>query len=355
MHVTGHMMDLQKQIWPFEPVQIACGSAPEEAADFPEEVADFAVLHEILSGSSASDAYCRSSLYFAVTGRGKAWTLRHGRSHLIMTPHPNIRRTLLVFFPFISDTADFANQIAALAGCRSFLNQFDDILLARIPESMATGLFDTDIAINPIIRRVDLVREETMDWVYPSYDLCLQRLAEPRGSKLKTYRRKVRTFLDRNEAVKVVRFDALSHQEIRHALNQISASWVKRRSARNPLHAGETDIGGFYRKLADLVEDPTLRIDGLILKRATAYVAFGLWERRPERDIVPVFAALPRCRETGLCEYIHYCMACQLLEEQRYRTMCIGGSETIELDRFKRKFYPIEDHRLRTLRLLSPD
>jgi hypothetical protein len=348
MHATGHTMVLQKQFWPVAPVQIARESAPEE-------ITDFTVLREILSDSSTSDAYCRSSLYFAVTGRGKVWTLRHGCSHVIMAPHPNVRRTLLVFFPFISDVTDFANQIAALASCRSFLNQFDDILLARVPERIATGLFEA--RTNSISCRLEIVKEETMDWAYPSYDLCLQRLTEPWGNKLKTYRHKVRTFLDGNESVKVIRFDVLSHQEIRCALNQITASWVEGRSVRNASNAGESDVGGFYEKLADLIEDPALRIDGLILKRATTYVAFGLWERRPERDIserdtIPVFAALPGSRETGLSEYIHYCIACRLLED-RYHTICIGGSETIELDRFKRKFGPIRDHRLRTLRLLS--
>jgi hypothetical protein len=272
---------------------------------------------------------------------------------LVMVRHPNVERTLLVFFPFISDVTDFANQIAALASCRLFLNRFQDILLARIPESIAAGLFE--VRINSMSCRLEIVKEETMDWAYPSYDICLQRLAEPLESKLKTYRYKVRTFLDRNEAVKVIRFDALNRQEIRHALNQITASWVKRRSARNTPDAG-ADVGDFYKKMADLIEDPSLRIDGLILKRATTYIAFGLWERRPEQDIVPVLAALPRLRETGFSEYIHYCIACQLLEEDRkYRTMCIGGSETIELDRFKRKLYPIRAHSLRTLRLVSSD
>jgi hypothetical protein len=271
---------------------------------------------------------------------------------MIMVRHPHVKQTLLVFFPFISNVTDFANQIAALASCKLFLNQFQDILLARVPESIATGLFEA--RINSLSSRLEAVREETMDWAYPSYDICLQSLTEPLGSKLKTYRHKVRTFLDASEAAKVIRFDALSHREIRHALRQITAGWVKMRSARNTSDAGEFDVGDFYDKMTVLIEDPALRIDGLILKRANAYIAFGLWERRAEGDIVPVFAALPPFREAGLSEYIHYCIACRLLED-RYHTMCIGGSETIELDRFKRKFNPIRGHSLRTLRLLLPD
>src|SRR5215470_12535380 len=89
----------------------------------PDEVTDFTELRKILSKSPTCDVYCRSSLYFAVTGRSRVWTVKQGNNYLIMLPHPNIKRTLLVFFPFICDSIDLVNQLTVLYNCRAFLKQ----------------------------------------------------------------------------------------------------------------------------------------------------------------------------------------------------------------------------------------
>jgi hypothetical protein len=108
-----------------------------------------------------------------------------------------------------------------------------------------------------------------------------------------------------------------------------------------------------YRALARLSEEVTSDIDGIFLKRENAYIAFSFWEKLRNWHTVPCFAAMTSSYEPGLSEYLYSCIAERV--EDRYRYMCIGGSETASLDQFKRKFAPVKTHSLRTIRLCLRD
>jgi len=323
-------------------------------SDTPNEINDFRKLRDILSQSRSEDVYCHSASYFAFTGRGTVWTIKHGDNYLVLVRHPNAIGILLVFFPFISDLVDLTEQVQALCNCKSFLNRFQEVLLARIPESIATEIAKKEVGHNSIDYKLKIIDEVNLDWAYPSYDVCLKRLVGPGESNLKTYRKKVRKFCD--QGVEIVEPKAFDQQEWRNAVNHVNTSWIqtKLRSNNSPQNLGVSlaDLKDPYRALAEL--DLTLEIDGLILKRKGAYVAFSLWERPRNGGIVPCIAALPCSHERGLSEYLYYCIAHQLLNEG-YDSMCIGGSETLGLDQFKRKLAPINVHRLRTIRLSPRD
>jgi hypothetical protein len=108
-----------------------------------------------------------------------------------------------------------------------------------------------------------------------------------------------------------------------------------------------------YRALARLSEDVTADIDGIFLKRDDVYIAFSFWEKPRHWDTVPCFAAMTSSYQPGLSEHLHRCVAECVAD--RYRYMCIGGSETASLDRFKRKFGPVKTHSLRTIQLCLRD
>jgi hypothetical protein len=150
----------------------------------------------------------------------------------------------------------------------------------------------------------------------------------------------------------------LGRHEWRNAVGQVNTSWVqtKLRSSNPPQNFGvpANDLIEPYHALAQLNNDFALGIDGLILKRGGAYVAFSVWETPRAGDIVPCIAALPCSHETGLSEYLYYCIARQL-QRDGHDSMCIGGSETIGLDQFKQKLNPTGIHRLRTIKLSSWD
>jgi hypothetical protein len=313
----------------------------------PAEVDDFTKLREILSRSSAADVYCRSTLYFAFTGRAKVWTIKDRDNYLVLVRHPNIVSILLVYFPFVSTATDLAEQVRALCNCKSFLTSFQEVRLARIPEPVAIEVLKKD---NSLDCRLEIIRETKLDWIYPSYDVCLKGLLEPKGSKLKTYRKKIRKFCDRD--IEIVRPKILDQQGRRNAVLGVTKSWIRTKLKSDDAlqsFALRRELMAPYRALAQLNDNFTLEIDGLILKRRGAYVAFSLWERPSSGDIVPCIAALPYSHEKSLSEYLYYCTA-RLLESEGYSCMCIGGSETDTLDQFKKKFDPINAHSLQTMR-----
>src|SRR5262245_12866689 len=61
---------------------------------------DLSDLHRLLADSRSLDAYCRSYLYYALTGRGQVWSIGDDEAKIICTTHPNTPGNLLVFFPF---------------------------------------------------------------------------------------------------------------------------------------------------------------------------------------------------------------------------------------------------------------
>ena len=231
--------------------------------------------------------------------------------------------------------------------------------MARIPDAVATEIKKKALGHNSLGCKLEIINETKLDWAYPSYDVCLKSLANPEGRRLKTYRHKVRQFYKRyNQGMEFISPGALDQNELRSAIRQVNVSWVqtKLKSNNSPEALGIpiADLIDPYEALPQLNSDFTLGIDGLILKRGGAYVAFSFWERPRDGDIVPCITALPCSHEKGLSEYLYYCIA-QRLRNDGYDSMCIGGSETVGLDQFKQKLNPIDIHRLRTIRLSRRD
>jgi hypothetical protein len=334
-------------------------SSKNNCDDLLVEASDFKKLRDILSSSPTRDAYCRSALYYVFTGRGQVWTIKHRNNYLILLRHPNVIGCLLVFFPFISNAFDLAEQVNALCRYESFLMGFNEVLLARIPAPVAEGLMNKALHLqNTFHCMLENVDEKKLDWAYPSYDVQLKKLLTPEGGKLETYRNKIRKFHRFNKFdVKVIRPDCLDEIELRKIVTQITKSWIRTKSKNGSVRPSRDILRELidpYAALVRLRRDITLAVDGLILKRGEAYLAFSFWERPANGDTVPCFAALPCSYEKGLSEYLHYCIA-DCLEREGYASMCIGGSETASLDQFKKKLDPINIHRLQTIRVSPKD
>jgi hypothetical protein len=316
-----------------------------------EAVEDYGKLRELLSGSRAVDAYCRSALYFALTGRCKVWIVRYKDKCIVLLPHPNVRQTILVFCPFVSSASELAEQVEKLCKCQKFLSLFErnKIFLARVPAFIAANLFSELKVTRCDLEEVD---EERLDWVFPSYDVELQRLLSPQGGALKAYKKKLRKFCDQN--IEVLRPGSFSRQDLLKIVNKVNKGWIraklKSRNSYQILRIPRRELMACYRTLANLNSDLSFAMDGLILKRGEDYLAFSFWESPTIGKTVPCLAALPVSHETGLSEYLYYRVAEQLVKEG-YSEMCIGGSETASLDQFKKKLAPSRAHKLRTIRL----
>jgi hypothetical protein len=266
------------------------------------EISDFKKLRDILSSSPTRDAYCRSALYYVFTGRGEVWTVKHRNNYLILLRHPNVIDCLLVFFPFVSDVFDLVEQVKALCRCKSFLMGFNEVLLARLPAPVAEGLMNKALHLqNTFHCMLENVDEKKLDWAYPSYDVQLQKLLNPEGGKLETYRNKIRKFNQFD--VKVIRPESLDEIELRKVVTQINKSWIRTKSKNGSVRPSRGILRELIEPYATLVRihsDITLAIDGLILKRGGGYLAFSFWERSAKGDTVPCFAALPCSYEKGL-------------------------------------------------------
>jgi hypothetical protein len=286
-----------------------------ERDDVPRRIKDFSELRQILSASRIKDVYCRSPIYFSFTGRGKVWTVKCNNGYLILLPHPNIRNTLLVFFPFLYSASEFPEQIERLINCSSFLTKYNEVLLARIPKTIADEVL---AGMNCAKAKVQHVDEKKLDWVYPSYDLSVESLLNPQGAQLSIYRNKINKF--RDQGIKEVTAKEVA-RERRMAVTQINKSWIRIKQKRGTTLRDQgisaSDLIGPYRTLARLSEEVTSDIDGIFLKRENVFIAFSFWEKLRNSDTVPSFAAMTSSYEPGLSEYLYRCVAKRVKDQYR--------------------------------------
>ena len=196
-------------------------------------------------------------------------------------------------------------------------------------------------------------REDKLDWIFPSYDISLEKSSDPKGPEFAAYRNKLNKY--KNSGVIAVYFNDLPAPERDDAIRRISQRWAENKAAsdklgRNPKFS-EDDLKKPYECLAKLAKNPAFSIDGIFLKRGDEFIAFRLWENNCSYDnAVASFAALYASQEPGCCEFLHF-KAAQRLLALGYKEMCIGGSESEGLDAFKQKFCPMRKHELCTVKL----
>jgi hypothetical protein len=337
----------------------AVGSRGEEVAI--EEISRRRLqnLSLILRSSRSADAYVRSPLYFAFTGRKGLLYLRLKSAEFIACIHPNDIATLLLFIPFVYDAPSFRSCLKTLthnlkAGPKSSLfglfALFDNVQIARVPKNLidAGGLSDSSIE-----RGCRLQREDKLDWTYPSYDVSLSRSVHPSGAQFAAYRNKLNKYSNRD--VTAVPFTDVPGDERAAAILAISERWAENKVteewSRSKLDFSIDDLVEPYEYLSELALNPLFSVNGIFLKKSSKYIAFRLWEDNGNHgDAVASFAALSALHEPGCCEYLYYWAARRLLE-LGYKEMCIGGSESEGLDSFKQKFCPIRAHELYTVSL----
>jgi hypothetical protein len=320
---------------------------------------DIRFLRNMLLSSKSEDAYVRSPLYFAFTGRNGLWDLRIRSYKCIACIHPNDRTTLLLFIPFVYDESCFKQYLDDLTNTLKFgpssplfkfFADFHHVHIARVPKAFL-GLDPLGSCnLNPGFK---IHREDKLDWIFPSYDVLLERSAVPKGPELAAYRNKLNKY--KNSGVSVAYFDDVPAQDRDAAICRISQRWAERKAAGGKHGCGPEfsveDLKEPYEYLADLALNPAFSLNGIFLKRGGEFIAFWLWENNGSRKkAVASVAALCASYEPGCAEYLHYQAARRLLE-LGYEEMCIGGSESEGLDAFKQKFCPIRKHELCTVKL----
>ena len=305
-----------------------------------EKIEDIQILRKNFLSSKSVEAYVRSPLYFAFTGRNGLWYLKIRDSEFIACIHPNDNTTLLLFIPFVYDERCFKKYINDLThilkgGPKSpvfrFFANFDNVHIARVPKALL-GLSDYGwCSLEP---KFEVQREDKLDWVFPSYDVSLEKSLDPKGPEFAAYRNKLNKY--KHSGVIAVPLNDLHAKERDDAIRRISQRWAENKAASEKPGCdpkfSEEDLKKPYEYLAELAKNPAFSIDGIFLKRGDEFIAFRLWENNgSHNNAVASFAALYASHEPGCCEFLHF-QAAQRLLALGYKEMCIGGSESEGLD-----------------------
>ena len=280
---------------------------------------------EFLTKTAHDDLYAISPSYFGVTGRRGLWVYQDATTSMIICLHPNEPNTVLMFPPFGPSKERLIESVLAedaFIGCA--------VKFARVTPSY--------VSIAEKFGTIGVEKE--LDWKFPSYSVDPFLVSGKGGSKLSSFRNKVNKAQNTEKlATRMIDF-AVDAADI----EEIAEKWALGRT-------------GGTEDLSDLI-DPTLAairlsknvpLSGLFLLNSSDQpIGYAIWERtRPqERRATGLLSQISE-RIDGASEFMKL-HQCEILANEQYFELCIGGSETQELDRYKRKFYPTRRITLKT-------
>ncbi len=269
-------------------------------------------LQRLLQQHPSSDPYQRSAAYLAMTGRDGLWWARHGDSAVIFCRHPNARNEILVFPPIGSEGQALLAKV------------IDSV--SRTGENVRLARFDAERTSAP--RDSIEVDEALLDWRYPVHILDTQKVSELKGGDLQVARTRMNGL--RTIGITVRDIDPARDAA---AIETVLGRWAHEDSYAEP-----------YRRLFALYRNTSLA--GRLISVDGEPSGLSIWEETDrERGMANALAHLAVHEVKGLSHFVMVDM-CRTLAERGFSKVCIGGSETEGLDRFKRKFAPVSSVRL---------
>lgn len=283
------------------------------------DINDYKTLEEYLAPLDNNDPYALSPAYYLMTGRKGLWLYQEQECFLLFCWHPNIKGQILVFLPQQEKS--------------SFIW---DKFLAQIPAPPA-GILAARVQ-NDNIKGAHAVEEQTLDWAYPVQTLSTQDVILHKGNRFRDLKVNLNRIGKENIDVKPLTDTGIFIDAL-----QLINKW-------SSVHENEeyeihdlSDPQIFMLKLLKMNPD---KLDGFVVYHNGLIAGVSVWEK-PSRDIANSFVSVARPEIRGLSEYIGY-RVCYQLHSEGIRHVCIGGSENIGLDYFKRKFNPIHSLHLRS-------
>lgn len=285
------------------------------------------------------DTYSLSPVYFKFTGRNGLWYIRKDERLLVISEHPNIKGKTLIF-PEISPYDDYSLTIEYLksSGCNP-----SNVQLSRFTPEQIQNLMHRVSKNNEI--KLNIVSEHILDWNYPSRIIDTSDLATRLGKPYAQLRQRLRK-LNRNN-IKVEKINIVKHRD---TLSEFVKGWAINSDKENySLH----DLCSPYERLFELADELNGRISGLVFFLGTELVGFNMWDIAiHNKEIANQFAICSKSIIKGLSEWQTIIMS-EFLQNQGVRYINLGGSETHDLDRFKRKFSPFLSQEMHTIEVQS--
>ncbi|MGJ8531694.1 MAG: phosphatidylglycerol lysyltransferase domain-containing protein [Alphaproteobacteria bacterium] len=294
------------------------------------------LLSALLQRSQSDDPFARSAAYFAITGRNGLWLYGDNQTFMLIARHPNNNDKLLFFPPIGRSRADLITTALA-----------DALLPSGIIEMARVGADDALLAQSLSSRCQNIRREDTLDWTYPVHVVSANIIIKREGKPFVSFRGHINRAM--REGLNTEPVNIWKHEK---NLTSIIHAWACNR--------GDTafsieDLTSPTLKAIELMKTTNLDIRGTLSKTADGTpTGFWLWEQNGDMamSLVRAYLRAPGNAELGILG-----MA-QQLKGAGIPHMCLGGSETADLDSFKRKMQPVRSIALNTIdlpRRVAPD
>ncbi len=300
------------------------GILAEHSFILPLEEDHLAALKYVLSLKFSDDYFCNSPVYMIITGRRGMWVYAKNEIAVIFCLHPNKKDTILVFPAYTQqDNPDYSELLAILnkSGLRIEMSRFQDI-----PSQ------------NQQYRKIP---EHVLDWKYPSHTIDCHKVLAKEGKDFGVIRQTVNKFAKQNVTTRRIDFDA--HKNI---ILSIANVWTQ----DSPEYFENYDLASKYFKgLCKLGANKHSHIDGILLYMEGKPVGFSIWDKPYNNSKIAChFASQLNTKNiTNLSTLLIY-KSCEELVKHNIDYLCLGGSETDGLDRYKRKFAPVHSMHLKT-------
>jgi lysylphosphatidylglycerol synthetase-like protein (DUF2156 family) len=290
-------------------------------------------LSRALQRSPHDDPFSRSAGYFAMTGRKGLWRFGDDSTFMMIARHPNKPRTILLFPPVGQEPSALLGRAMTIADALPPGNRE----LARL--NPTNPRFTRLLAKH----RTVAGREDTLDWAYPVHVVDPPKIVERKGKPFVSFRGHINRAL-RNG----LQSQAINPARHRDDVTSIIDRWA---DSRRDGRFTRTDLTGPTHAVLDLMDRSGLDIRGTISRdRHGNPIGFWLWEQVGNTAMSLVRAYL---KQPGNAEFGILAMAEQL-KASGVPEMCLGGSETADLDAFKRKMQPIRSIALGTAMIDVP-
>ncbi|MDD4616157.1 MAG: hypothetical protein PHW76_03450 [Alphaproteobacteria bacterium] len=286
---------------------------------------DFVCLRQLLASCEDTDSYLTSPAYYSFTGRNGLWVYERGGAFVLTCWHPNVLGQILIFPQLIKSETDLVTD-----------------LLNVIPEP-AGGVRIARAKPSDIIEQKDLYfsnrhvslerQEETvLDWKYPVRIFSTADVAALSGSRFMLVRNRVRQL--KKYSVDVLPFDIINHSR---ALENLLHRWAN----YNATSRLEYELlYAPYEALFSHSIDKSSGLSGQMIFVDGVLQAVGLWDvSNSHRKTANVYVNFCNTKIPGLSEF-SMVACCRTLHNQGIDYVNLGGSETKNLDAYKRKFAP---------------
>lgn len=296
----------------------------------------YGYLASVLGRFKVDDSYLACPAYHAYTGRHGLWGYSRGKAFLLFARHPNDDKKIIIYPQFGSLYPNLALELLDMVNLPGF-----EFIFARYPVEYA-DFMAASMNKSSGERQFKAEIEQILDWTYPVYTLSTAAVLEKKGQKFRSFRYDLYQ-VDPDE-IRIEKIDP--HADMDDILAVIEF-WSSGRDDAEDIISG-------YAFLLNLMKNPIFNLSGLKLYKDERLIAFEVWSLLgTDKTVANNLAGMNVNTDENLKGFssFQYYTVCKTLYEQGVERVCIGGSETVGLDQFKKKMNPVKADVLKSIKV----